>query len=79
MKINNSNPSTVPFSSIEVGGIFEHCDNIYIRIPEISRLLDERPTYVDVNAYDLTNNSCICFSDSVQVTPYPNATLNLVP
>ena len=73
MKINNSNPSTVPFSSIEVGGIFEHCDNIYIRIPEISRL------YVDVNAYNLTNNSYVSFGVIFQVLPYPNATLNLIP
>lgn len=74
MKINNSYPSAVPFSSIEEGGVFEHNRNIYIRIPNINTM-DE----IICNTYDLTNNSYLYLFHDDLVTPYPNATLNLVP
>lgn len=74
MKINSSYPSAVPFSSIEVGGIFEYCGNIYIRIPNINTMDD-----ITCNTYDLTNNSYLYLFNDDLVTPYPNATLNLVP
>lgn len=74
MKINHPSPSTVPFSSIEVGGIFEYNSNIYIRIPNINTM-DEAVC----NTYDLTTNSYLYLFNDDFVTPYPNATLNLVP
>lgn len=78
MKINPPDPSTVPFSSLEIGDIFKNRDGyIYIRIPKIIvDELDSSPTY---NTYDLTNNSYSYFYNDDPVLPYPNATLNLIP
>lgn len=72
MKINYSDPSSVPFSSIEVGRIFEYNGNIYIKIPNI-KTMDE----IVCNSYDLANNSYLYLFNDDFVAPYPNATLNL--
>lgn len=77
MKINQSSPSTVPFSSLKVGNIFEHNGNIYMKTPEITTT--EYDMGVCYNAYNLTNNSYVSFGVIFQVLPYPNATLNLIP
>lgn len=72
MKINHPNFSTIPFSSIKVGDIFEYNSNIYVKIPNINTM-DE----IVCNSYSLTNNSYSYLYNDDLVTPYPNATLNL--
>ena len=70
MKINQSSPSTVLFSSLKVGDIFGYNGNIYMKTPKITTMF----TY---NTYNFSENDYTYFSGSDEVTPYPNATLNL--
>lgn len=71
MKINYPDPSTVPFSSLNNGDVFEYRGYIHIKI---TSLITENGVY---NSYNLSVNNVVCLSGSIQVTPYPNATLNL--
>lgn len=75
MKINNSNFESVPFSSLAMGEVFVFLRNTYMRIPEITTA--KKGTTFTYNAYNLSEDDYTYFSGSDEVTPYPNATLNL--
>lgn len=70
MKINHPNHKFVLFSSLKVGDIFGYDRNIYMKTPKITTMF----TY---NTYNLSENNYTYFSESDEVLPYPNATLNL--
>lgn len=72
MKINYPDPSTVPFSSLNNGDIFEYRGYIHIKTPNINTM-DE----IVCNSYSFTTNSYSYLYNDDFVTPYPNATLNL--